>query len=276
MNEKIGIGIITHQPRESFKKAFDFWHHMVSDVVVVNDGEEFDYNFSSNFRRQYISIIPETTLSYYKNEQNLGVAKTKNKALKHLYDADCEHIFLMEDDIYIKDNKVFDAYIQASKDTGIQHFNFSQHGMMNKKWPGGTPNPKHIIDYGNSRVAFYTHCVGAFSYYSRKSLEEVGYMDEKYYNACEHVDHTYKIIKEGLHPPFWYFADIDESWKYLGDEEWSLEQSKISSKSDHQEIMKNADKVFFKKHNHLPVQTPLQPENVFFESLKQIKKKYGK
>jgi GT2 family glycosyltransferase len=250
---------------------------MVDHVVVVNDGEEFKENWNSGFRSLHVSKDPETTLVYYQNPINLGVAKSKNLALKHLLDLGCDHIFLMEDDIYIKDNSVFQRYIEASKISGIQHFNFSQHGLMNKTHHGRSlPNPLTFIDYGSIKIPLYLHCVGAFSYYSRKCLETVGLMDENYYNACEHVDHTYEIIKAGMHPPFWNFADIENSWQYLGDEPWSLEQSTISSKSNHREIVAAADKVFMAKHGHLPRATPMTTEEGLVNSLKELKKNYGK
>jgi glycosyltransferase involved in cell wall biosynthesis len=208
--------------------------------------------------------------------RNVGVAKSKNNAIKYLLDKGCDHIFIIEDDIYIKDPKVFQKYIEASKATGIQHFNFSQHGVMNKTFDGlSTPNPRMIVKYGEIQVPLYPHCVGAFSYFSRKCLETVGLMDEQYYNACEHMDHTLGIIKAGMHPPFWYFADIENSWEYLGDEPWSLQQSTISSKADHSEVMRAADQVFFKKHGHYPLQTPLTDEEGVVKSLKEIKKNYA-
>ena len=105
--EKIGVGIITFQPRKTFDKCFNFHHHMVDHVVVVNDGKEFEHKWSSNFGNYYVSKIPETTLTYIKNDENLGVGKSKNKALQHLLDQGCDHIFLIEDDIFIKYNQVF-------------------------------------------------------------------------------------------------------------------------------------------------------------------------
>ena len=190
-------------------------------------------------------------------------------------DVGCDHIFLMEDDIFIKDPIVFEKYIEASRVTGIQHFNFSQHGVMNKTW-SGDPNPVNVIDYGSLKIELHRHCVGAFSYYSRECLEKVGLMDEEYYNACEHVDHTYEISKAGMHPPFWFFADIENSSKYLGDEAWSIEQSTISSNPKHQEMVAKADAVFYTKHGHLPGHTPLTDEEGVVSSLKNIKKTYGK
>jgi len=272
MNDKIGVGIVTMQPRKTFDKCFDFWHHNVDHIVVVNDGKPFEYNWSNGFRNKYVGKSPDTSLTYCQNDGNLGVGITKNRALQLLLNLKCDHIFLIEDDIYIKDQSVFQAYIDASKRTGIQHFNFSQHGMMNKIFDGkSNPNPRIVMDYGDMKIPLYPHCVGAFSYYSRKCLETVGLMDEDYYNACEHVDHTLGIINAGMHPPFWYFADIEDSWYYLGDEEWSLDQSTISSKDNHGEIVAAADKVFLAKHGCLPSQIPLTIESGVIQSLKDIK-----
>lgn len=276
--EKIGVGIITYQPRKTFDKCFDFWHHMVDHVVVVNDGREFDYDWSSGFRKLYVARIPETTLTYIKNDENLGVGKSKNSALRHLLNQGCDHIFLIEDDIYIKDQSVFHKYIEASKVSGIQHFNFSQHGIMNKVGytNDGEPNPKLTIDYKSARISLFGHCVGAFSYYSTHCLKNVGLMDERYYNACEHVDHTYEIIKAGMHPPFWNFVDIENSQDYLGDEPWTLRNSTISSRKDHPELITEADKIFLEKHQTLPTYIPNVNEEEVYKSLKEIKKNYEK
>ena len=263
--ETIGVGVSTFN-RESTLQilcgSLDKCDN-IDSRIIINDGLPFEY------------------MTYYgrtiHNETNLGVGKSKNKALRYLLDQGCDHIFLIEDDIHIKDPTVFKKYIQASKVSGIQHFNFSQHGMMNKTFDGSkTPNPRLIIDYKSSQIALYPHCVGAFSYYSRKCLEDVGLLDERYYNACEHVDHTYEIIKKGYHPPFWYFADIDKSWEYLGDREWSLANSTISSNPNHKQMMNDADKIFVEKHGRLPGQIVLTSEEDVVKSLKEIKKAYGK
>lgn len=270
MKEKIGVGIITFNRFHLLMKLYNTLPFSnvgecgLNELVIINDGDA-----CRGF--ELIEGCGNTMI----HTGGIGVAKSKNKALQHLLDQGCDHIFLIEDDIYIKDPSVFQKYIEASKKTGIQHFNFSQHGMMNKTFDGkSTPNPRLIVDYKDVRIPLYPHCVGAFSYYSRKCLETVGLMDERYYNACEHVDHTYEIIKAGMHPPFWYFADIENSWEYLGDEEWSLKQSTISSRDDHNEIVSAADKVFFEKHKHLPGQTPLTLEEDIIQSIKEIKKNY--
>jgi GT2 family glycosyltransferase len=263
MIEKIGIGILTCNRPTLLKKLVDSIRDRDDcELIIINDGDPFlmeGYNY-------YVQ----------RNEKNLGVAKSKNKALRHLLDKGCDHIFLIEDDIYIKDPSVFEKYIETSKITGIQHFNFSQHGMMNKSWPDAKiPNPRVCVEYKELELPLYPHCVGAFSYYSRKCLEKVGLMDERYFNACEHVDHTLDIIKAGMHPPFWYFADIEKSWEYLGDEEWSREKSTISSHPNHNQMMKDADVIFREKHGCVPVDIKLLDRQKVGIALREIQQKYG-
>lgn len=266
-NERIGVGIVTYNRPHLLEKLLNSisYCNFLHDLIIVNDGDHID-----NLKGWNYYLV--------NNKTNLGVGRSKNVALRHLMDKGCDHIFLIEDDIFIKDESVFDKYIQASKASGIQHFNFSQHGVMNKKREGNSlvPNPRFIVDYKTSKIAFYPHCVGAFSYYSRSCLEKVGLIDEEYYNACEHVDHTYSIIKADMHPPFWWFADIDESWKYLGDEEWSISKSTISSNPNHSDMMKIADGIFIRKHDMFPYEIPDTPIDSVISSIKTIKKDYNR
>ena len=169
----------------------------------------------------------------------------KNTALKYLMEKGCEHIFLMEDDMLIKDDSVFERYILNSMSTGIKHYNYALHGPANKmsgvafsnledrKDVDGEPNPRIVVEYGDGTVlCMYPNCVGAFSYYHRSVIDKIGYFDTGYKNAWEHVDHTLVAIKHWMHPPFWYFADIDESWKYLSDIPGSIDNSTILGRGD--------------------------------------------
>jgi len=279
MSEKIGVGIITCGRKSMFEKLFNSLldcGDQIDYLYVVEDtktNRSYDDNYAVDIARswkgEHIAVFTPTA--------NLGVAKAKNSALAHLLDAGCDHIFLIEDDMFIKNPNIFQAYINASKKSGIQHFNFSQHGFANKignDMGEIIANPKITIKYDDTGISFYQHCVGSFSYYSRECLDDVGLMDERYYNACEHVDHTYEIIKKGYHPPFWWFADIENSWEYIGDDGWSIETSSICSDQSFMENVKKADDVFVEKHGHLPIQTHLVEMDDFGKSLKEIKKKW--
>lgn len=269
--EKIGVGIITCDRPLLLEKCYNSVAKcpFIDEGIIVNDGKCLD------------QITPQTDMEipdwwgWHETDGYTGVGKSKNHALRYLMETGCDHVFLIENDIFIKDISVFEKYIDASKASGIQHFNFSQHGNANKiPMDFIDPNVRMIVDYKTCRVSLYYHCVGAFSYYSKKCLDTVGLMDERYYNACEHVDHTYQIIKAGMHPPFWAFADIEESWKYLGDDGWSIETSTISSNPNHQQMMQDADKIFVSKHGCVPMKVPIIHNDSMGSYLKEIKNKW--
>jgi glycosyltransferase involved in cell wall biosynthesis len=259
MSKKIGLGIMTYNRPDYFKKIFSSVpKDKVDELVVVNDGTPYDFSIDANL---------------IQHETNKGIGISKNDAMKHLLDKGCEYIFLMEDDIIINDPNVFSAYINASEETGIQHFNYSQHGLMNKFPNSETPNPRVKIDYRNDvSVELYPHCVGAFCFYTKKCLDKVGLMDEKFYNATEHLEHTYNVIKSDMHPPFWWFADIANSNKYLSDIPWSVSTSTISSSPKHRETVQKGLNYFYEKHGVELLRIPSLPIDAVQNKLKQIYK----
>jgi len=263
-NHKIGLGLITCDRPDFFKKSSNSISKIDCIKVVVDDGEN----------------KVETVLDRVDTDNpKSGVGKAKNKALAYLIDKGCEHIFLMEDDIEILDEKVFDVYIKASWTTGIKHFNFGLHGNHNKDLNGNITARK-IINYPDeTKIVLYPNVLGAFSYYHIDVLNKVGLMDEQFYNALEHVDHTYQIIKEGYHPYFRWFADVLEANDFLKDIVPDHQESKIRSEED---FIKN----FFENHDRFvaknkfavvygrgPVENNYTEEQVI-ENLKEIWKLY--
>jgi len=265
---KIGLGIITCDRPAGLQKALtSLTCERLDRVVVVNDGAPVSPEILREAGRGRAELV--------QNESNLGVGKSKNRALRHLLQAGMDHLFLMEDDIFVKDGRVFEQYVKAARITGIQHLNFSQHGPNNKD-PKGKADPVTTVDYGPLRIALHRHCVGAFSYYSRHCLEAVGLMDEDFYNAGEHLEHTYQIIRAGLHPPFWFFADVDRSEELLGDEQWSKSQSVIASRADQAELARRSDALFQAKLGHTVGRIPVAEKRVVMGALKKIQRRFGK
>lgn len=259
MNDRVGVGIITYKRPEYFKNCLaSIDLKTVDDVVVVNDGTPYDI---------------DVTVPLIQHETNLGVGKSKNDALKHLLDRGCDHIFLIEDDIMVQDATVFQRYISTSKSTGILHLNYSQHGLMNKHPGTDTPNARIRIEYTpDVAVDLYPHCVGAFSYYAKRCLDAIGLFDDAFHNAFDHVEHTYRIIQANMHPPFWWFADIADSSKYLRDVPWSAATSTISSKPDHNVLMHAALDAFKRKHGVSVMNIPQCNVDDVTKSLRSIAK----
>jgi GT2 family glycosyltransferase len=259
---KIGLGIITHNREEYFQKVIEtIPFNKVSSCVVVNDGTPYT---------NYPHLLKYNLIE---NKTNLGVGKTKNKAIQFLLDEGCDHIFIMEDDILIKRENVFEKYIEASKIVGIQHFNFALHGPANRD---SNYKPKPLVTLKHEGVEFqlYGACVGAFTYYSRKCIEEVGLMDENFFNATEHVEHTYQIIKAKMHPPFWTFADIKNSDEYLEEIENSIQQSSIGNRSDFLDSFFKASDYFKSKHGMIVKDIPASHIDEVLKSLNDINENF--
>jgi len=272
---KIGVGVITYN-RNDFLKGLlaTIPYDVINVFCVVNDGKPENQ-------------IPLVKGDWLQNEKNMGVAKSKNKALKHLYDSGCDYIFLFEDDMVVLDKNVFKKYIEACEASGIQHFNYGPGSPFNRKQTikdfdlhnrhlldqHSEPNPKLIVDYGNNvKVALYEHTVAMFSFFTRKVLEKVGYIDEDFPNCWEHVSHTYNIFKAGYHPHFWWFADIADSDKYLTEAPGAIENSAIAKdKTKWNENVMKGREIYKKKHGHYPNQPPFASKQEVIENLKRIK-----
>lgn len=255
VKEKIGIGIVTCNRPHYLEKLLESvadcnW----AEFIIVNDGDKLE--------------LPGYNYYLHNNEKNLGVGKSKNVAMKHLMDKGCDYIFIIEDDVVILDSAVFNKYIQASKVCGIQHFNYGPGSPFNRKQSiqnfdlhnrhelsnTSKPDPRITVEYSTDvSIDLYTHCAGVFSFFTKNILDTVGLHDEQYFNAWEHVDHTYRIIQANGHPPFWWFADIHDSYLYIRTQESAIKDSVTAT--DKTQWFKNiaeGREIYKSKHGFYP------------------------
>ena len=280
MTGKIGVGIITCNRLDYFRRCYQSMpFQKIDELIIVNDGDVFTEK-DKEFVNEKLHVIAQ-------HSRNKGVGISKNDALKFLLGQDCEHIFLFEDDMIVKDSNVFDIYIKASKVSGIRHFNYGPGSPFNRKQDPGQrieldtrhllkqdspPNPRLVIDYGNNiRIALYEHTVAMFTYFHRTVLEAVGLHDDQFYNAWEHVDLTYRIIKAGFHPPFWWFADVVDSDKLICEAPGAIDNSSIANKKEewYKNVYGGREK-YLAKHGHYPNQPPIYSEEQVIRILKML------
>jgi GT2 family glycosyltransferase len=277
MTEKIGVGVITCERPDYFNNLLESIDKKVAGIdriVVIDDGIKKTVHSHSK-----IDFVKHT-------DGRIGVGKGKNMAIRDLFDNDCDYIFIIEDDMLILDSTVFQQYIEASKVSNIQHFNYGPGSPFNRKQTiknfdlhnrhlleeETEPDPRIIIDYKNCKIALYKHVTGTCSFYTRKAIDAVGFIDENYKNAWEHVDHTYNIIKANLHPPFWWFADLANSHKLITPQKNAIGNSSTSKNTIEwmENVRINAGK-YKNKHGHYPAQTPDTDINTVTSILKKIK-----
>jgi GT2 family glycosyltransferase len=271
---KIGIGIITcDRP--------DYLNNLLSSInkddpniyefIIIDDG-----------------LVPIVQPDYvvYKTEGKIGVGKAKNIALKRLVHIKCDYIFIIEDDMIIKDQNIFEQYIKAHIESGIHHFNFGPGSPFNRKQKiqnydlhnrhelseESEPKPKLIVDYKSCKIALYEHITGMFSFFTKECLTNVGLIDEDYKNAWEHVDHTNRIINANYHPPFWWFADIANSTDFIDSQKNAIQNSTTSKNTAEwlQNVQNNAE-IYRRKNGHYPTHTPQSSQGAVVDVLKRLK-----
>lgn len=142
--------------------------------------------------------------------------------MQQLLDEGCYCIFIGEDDIIPVNKKAIRGYIQASRETGVTHFMYAHHG------------PGNIDGYRAKEgvLEMYPNCVGGWCFFTKPGLEEVGLHDEALKNAYEHVELTWRLIKAKRTTPWGYFADVEDSKKWLEEIPESIDNSSIRKTED--------------------------------------------
>jgi hypothetical protein len=152
---KIGIGVITLGVRGINPRIHDL-APPGAEIVIQVDGE-----------RQ-------------------GVAKTRNVALKKLYDAGCDYMFMFDDDCYPMAPGWADYFIGQSLSTGIQFF--------------GLPEAfKSNLLRVQDEMGWWHAIVGCFSFQTRKAMDIIGYYNSAYNTyGYEDVARNIRAKRAGL------------------------------------------------------------------------------
>lgn len=238
--EKIGVVLITYQRFDRFKQCFESLlrnRRDVEEIVIVDDCSIKDRDKYD----EYFNNIIFSDIHVFKNKTNSGVGVSKNKGLKYFYEKGYDYIFTIEDDVNIISPDIFIKYINLSKATGYQYVNFGLHGPMNV-------GKATIMKLCGVEVALYPNIIGAFSLHTKKLIDEIGFYDEKFYNAWEHVDYCYQASLKDLTSPFWLFVDLVNSDSLIIEQVDAINDSSIRPRSDWTTNISNGAIYFAKKH----------------------------
>lgn len=211
----IGLGILTCNRPGYFRQVAEgvdaHLRGLVDDVVVYND--------SGPLRSEYDEVMADFPGHWIEPPKNHGIAYGKNRLFEHLLDAGCDWIFIEEDDCVVDSPKAVTGYIDACWTTGLQHLGFHHH----KGW---NAQPTRV----RGELTIWPNLVAGWSIYSRLSLETVGLMDENFYNALEHVEHTMRLAQAGFAHAWPGMADVTGSEAWLHEIPNSFENSLASNR----------------------------------------------
>lgn len=165
-------------------------------VVVVNGGKPYSKTYDKVHWIQHDKV------------QYASVAR--NDGLKYLRHKECDYYFICEDDMIIKSDTIFDEYINASKESGIQYF-----GFKSNAWGAGaigerTPRLKIQYTENGPIIQLMKNTCNEFTFRTKLALDEVGLFDERYPYMFD-IDMVYRLSEKKMIPAFWYFPDISSA-----------------------------------------------------------------
>lgn len=202
MEAHIAICITTRNRYEVFKNSL-YYHGKYrpdgSMLFVVDDASNKPVRIGGNF---------------YRFDENVGIAKAKNKCLELAYNAGAEHIFLFDSDCYPISQGWEKDYINSG----------DNHLMYQFKLPGKPQSDMRELERDDKLIS-YSHTRGAMIYVTKKVLETVGGFDEEYGTFFEHPDYTNRIHNAGMTK--YRAADVIGSDKlfYCLDQDGAVESS---------------------------------------------------
>lgn len=214
--ESVGVGIITYNRKDQYRNLLDKVKE-AADVDFIVTVKNFDIDYQdSDPQKICVGEIGAQKLAAFQVDEKLGIAHNKNVAIKHLLGLGAKHIFIVEDDILLKDTAVFKVYVETARAFGLGHLNFcrSYDGIADN---GSFIKPIVFISAGKFKLELFQRLSGDFSYFTAEALEKVGLYDERYINALDHCEHTYRMSVLGFYTPFGIFADIFHADNFIED-----------------------------------------------------------
>lgn len=256
MREKIGVGITTYNHEDYFEPLYNSIDSSVIDeFVVVNGGEEYNKKYNCHWIQHHRNAFPSVC---------------RNDCTTFLMNRGCDHIFLIEDDMIIKNSNIFNAYINASKESGLKYFSFvstsSGAGQAFKR------NPRITIEYKNDiSLSFYHNMCNEFTYHHKSCFEKAGLYDGNMREAFD-VELAYRESLLGEWAcPFWWFADITNSDDYIENNPEAI--SRLQSErpdGSRAEVINKIWEYFHNKHGLYVPQIPNVSKEEFLKRIKDI------
>jgi len=255
--DKIGIGIVTYNSENYFKSL---WNSLDSskydEIVVVNGGNNYENDYKCN---------------WIQHGKNYYPAVCRNDAVRFLLERKCEWIFLIEDDMIIKDPDIFQKYIKASKESGLKYFSY-----VSTSGQTGTPEkrtPKLTVNYKNDvSVCCYANMCNEFTMHHNTCFDKVGLYDTQFRDPFD-IDMAYRESQQDYCSPFWWFADIKDSDNYIMNNPEATSRLQAKDRPDgsrEQRIMQQWE-LFYKKHNLHVYEIPNIEQSKVIDKLNKIK-----
>lgn len=202
MKYKIGVGITTYNSENYFNSLYKTLpFDKIDELVVVNGGNPYVEKY-------------DKVLNWIQHKKNHFPSVCRNQCIEYLLKTNCDYIFIIEDDMLLKNSKVFEKYIEISENTGLKYLCFAS-----TSYGSGEPfnrTPSLTVEYDKDiKVCLYPNMTNEFTMHHKSCFQELGFYDTQFRHIFD-IDFTYKEASLGKWAsPFWWFADIFNSDEYV-------------------------------------------------------------
>lgn len=200
-------------------------HHNRHDILAKTIAEFAKYKMP---RGTVVEIIDDasdepTDMATFRFEQNVGIARTKNKGIELLMQKGCDHLFLFDDDTYPIADNWWVPYIESKQ----------PHLMLNfTHYSDGREVGDCIEVYRDYEIVAQGNPRGCMLYMERKVIDIVGGFNTAFGKAMEeHIEYSQRVFNAKL--TTFKFADVVDSEKLIYSTDWDKSQrlqSSISTK----------------------------------------------
>jgi GT2 family glycosyltransferase len=166
---------------------------LLQEVIVVNNASTADYSLVKNF------YYPGLPISYIDSNENLGVTKGRNFALKY---AKGEIIIFLDDDAVLQNadalEKVLDAFERPGfekRPVGIVSFKVLYYDTLQLQ-KNALPH-KRFREYKDKSEFFTYYFAGGAHAIKRVVLEQAGNLPDEFFYGMEEYDLSYRILDYG-------------------------------------------------------------------------------
>lgn len=250
---KIGVGITTFNKQDYYDILYDSLPLSDIDSLITT-------NMGSQYSREYKGYWNQ-----WDKDFDNGPAEGRNQNIKYLLENDCDYLFLIEDDMIIKNKNVFAEYISKSIETGIKYFIYCSttegSGSIGKR------TPKFNVKYPNNyNISFYPNMNNDFVCHHKSNFEERLY--DTSYRYIFDIEFTYyHMMTKKITAPFWNFPDISNSDLYVNNQPGS--ESRINEQRE-----KKLFEEFTKLKNQIGYWVTDIPQSEITETKKRLKELY--
>lgn len=266
--EQTVLGIVTCNRKEMFEECVaSIDRDAVDRIIVIVAGNDY-------------GTYPEGLEIFKCKTSPTPVGAAKNILIREMRkNPKYQFHFLMEDDIKILNNDVFQVYIETALDSGLGfgQLSYALHGGVAGMGvrPDGIPDKLATVEYTKHKVDFYRPSFAAFTLFFSKTWEHVPGFDENYVNAGEHIHLYRQLYAKHLGLPMKAHADIFNSFEYLADIDSNHEKSAIRNAPKFKENFLNAWKLYKKHWGVMPHEEPEVDKNQLIHILNDLEERFA-